>query len=196
MSVIRVFIAVRLSPEIQLKLGSISAQLKKQIKGSIVRWVPVNNIHITLKFLGDVSIANLELLKKIIQSEAFHYENFKLSVGELGVFPSQNRPRVIWVGVRAPEELAFLQKGIETETERLGYKVEERPFSPHLTLGRVNRTATSEDVRGLGEILGSVNVGYLGEMAVDQVHIYKSDLQPGGSVYTCLFSAPLRTHEF
>jgi 2'-5' RNA ligase len=191
MSVIRAFIAIEMSPEIQRRLDQVSDELKLRLKDIPVRWVPVENIHLTLKFLGDVSVANLEVLKKILQSEIAGHHPFEMSVGELGAFPSIRRPRVIWVKVQAPAELDAVQHGIETESTRLGYSREERAFSPHLTLGRVSRNASSRDIRRISEVLETYKVGFLGAARVQAVRLFRSDLQPGGAVYTCLFSAPL-----
>jgi 2'-5' RNA ligase len=95
------------------------------------------------------------------------------------------------VGVEAPPELHALHHGIDVETQRLGYAREERDFSPHLTLGRVSRNATSRDVQRISEVVGSLKVGFLGAARVQAINLYRSDLQPGGAVYTRLFSAPL-----
>jgi 2'-5' RNA ligase len=95
------------------------------------------------------------------------------------------------VGVEAPQELLIIQNGIETATARLGYAREERAFSPHLTLGRVSRNATSQEVKFISQSLGKVKVGFLGVTCVEKIHLYKSDLQPTGAVYTKVFSAAL-----
>ena len=137
MAVIRAFIAIELSAEISERLDHISAELKQRMPHNTVRWAPARNIHLTLKFLGDVSSANLESLQKTIQVECENYPPFEVSIGGVGAFPSSHRPRVIWVGVTAPEVLPALQHGLENCVSRLGYPPEERPFSPHLTLGRV-----------------------------------------------------------
>jgi len=191
MSVIRAFIAIEMSTEIRRRLDQVSDELKQRLKDIPVRWVPVENIHLTLKFLGDVSVANLEVLKKILQSEIAGHHPFEMSVGELGAFPSNRRPRVIWVKVEAPAELEAVQRGIETESTRLGYAREERAFSPHLTLGRVSRNASSRDIRRISEVLDTYKVGFLGAARVQAVHLFRSDLKPGGAVYTCLFTVPL-----
>ena len=193
MSVIRAFIAISLSPEIYQKLEQVLGALRKQLPGNAVRWVAANNIHLTIKFLGDVSLSSLELLTKALQSEASRHPPFDISVGELGVFPSLRRPHVVWVGVEAPPELAALQHGVEAEMARLGYAPEQRPFSPHLTLGRVGRNASSEETRQIGEVLGKHKVGFLGAFRVRTVYLYRSDLQPGGSIYTRLLTANLAT---
>jgi 2'-5' RNA ligase len=192
MSVIRAFIAIELSTEIQQALEQVSNQLKGQLGRVHVRWVPVKNIHLTLKFLGDVSQANLEVLEGILLGEAARCAPFEVSIGKLGAFPSTRRPRVIWVGVEAPAELGQLQHALDEATARLGYPLEERGFSPHLTLGRISRNASNEEVRRIGQYLEGTNVGRLGAMQVQDVKLYRSDLQPTGAVYTCLYSANLK----
>jgi 2'-5' RNA ligase len=191
MSVIRAFIAIDLTPEILNRLDKVAGQLKDRLANVPIRWVLAGNIHLTLKFLGDVSLANLELLKKILQAEAARHHGFEISVGGLGAFPSTRRPRVIWAGVEAPQELSAVHSGIETEMARLGYAREEREFSAHLTLGRVSRNTTSAEVRLIGSVLESAKIGFLGAASVNEVHLYKSDLQPDGVVYTRVFTAPL-----
>lgn len=191
MSVIRAFIAIEMSSEIKQGLDELFAQLQGQTQDMPVRWVPVENIHLTLKFLGNVSPANIEVMKKILQAEASRHEEFEVSVGELGAFPSTRRPRVVWVKVQAPPELDALQRGIEDETSRLGYTREDRAFKPHLTLGRVSRNASAEKVSHFSEVLESQKVGYIGAMCVRSIHLYRSDLKPTGAEYTLLVDAPL-----
>ena len=191
-SVIRAFIAIKLSPEIHQRLKDVNALLRQRLQGALVRWVPVDNIHLTLKFLGDVSTANLEMLAKILQAEAHQHQPFEISVGELGAFPSAHKPHVIWLGVQAPAELNTLQKGIEEEMARLGYKPEDRPFSPHLSLGRVSRNAEAQDFARIEAVLNVTKVGFLGAMHVEAVHLFKSDLQPNGAIYTGLLEALLK----
>ena len=192
MSVIRAFIAIDLSPEIRRNLDGVSSALKEQLNRAPVRWVAAEGIHLTLKFLGDVSLSNLDVLKKILEGEVSRHSRFEISVGKIGAFPSTHRPRVIWVGVEGPAELFAVQRGIETETSRLGYAREERPFSPHLTLGRVSRNASPAEIRAIGEAIDINPAGFLGALRVEGVNLYRSDLRPSGAVYTRLFSAPLR----
>ena len=93
MSVIRSFIAIEITPEIQERLQKVVDQLQVELPEGVVRWVPATNMHLTLKFLGDVSLANLDILKEILQSEAGHHKPFEISVGSLGAFPSARRAR-------------------------------------------------------------------------------------------------------
>lgn len=191
MPVIRAFIAIDMPTDIQKKLDEISNHLQKISHVSAVRWVPARNIHLTLKFLGEVSPTNLELLTKILASEAIKHHTFELSVGGLGAFPAVRRPRVIWVGIEAPQDLTALQHSIETETIRLGYAAEDRAFTPHLTLARISHNASHEDVTQIGDKLADYKVGLLGTVNVNRVVLFKSDLQPGGAIYTPQYSASL-----
>lgn len=195
MNVIRAFIAISLSEEVHKGLDQVLRDLKSRQTGGAVRWVPGENIHLTIKFLGDVSLASLEMLTTMLQTEAARHPQFEFSVGGLGAFPTPRRPRVVWVGVEAPAELASLQRGVETEMARLGYAPEDRPFSPHLTLGRVTRNAASDDLHRLSNILETYKVGFLGVTRVQAIHLFRSDLRPSGAVYTRLHSAPLSSGE-
>jgi 2'-5' RNA ligase len=189
MGMIRAFIAVDIPPVIQKAIQHHADHLRKTI-GDSVRWVPVQNIHLTLKFLGDVSPANVDILTQMLRAEADSCPAFDFSVGGLGSFPSLKRARVLWVGVQAPAELEALQRGIESACVRLGYEADPRPFSPHLTLGRVRDHIAASDQQKIQKTLEAIKIDSLGIARVDSVHLYKSDLKPSGSVYTKLFSAP------
>lgn len=191
MSVIRAFIAIDLSPEIQNRLDEVLQDYRAQLPDIPIRWVSASNIHLTLKFLGDVSLSNLSLLTEMIQKEISNHHQFDISVGGSGAFPNIRQPRVVWVGVEAPTELGAVQNGIEMATARLGYVREERAFSPHLTIGRVSRNATAQDVKAISKALETTRVGFLGATCVEKVHLYRSELQPTGAVYTQIFSSNL-----
>lgn len=191
MAVLRAFIAIDLSPEIRKKLDGVTQDLHNRLPGMNIRWVPGKNIHLTLKFLGDVSIENLEILKNMVRAEAAAHPTFELSIGEIGAFPSIHRPRVVWIGVAAPPVLSKLQYRIETEAAQLGYPIEDRPFSAHLTIGRVSRNAGSRDIQAIGQVVADSEVGTLGKEPVISVCLFRSDLKPDGAVYSLLYSAPL-----
>ena len=192
MSVLRAFIAIELSSEISHRIDQISAELKKRVPANAVRWVAARNIHLTLKFLGDVSSTHLDPLQKMIQVECINYAPFDISVGNLGAFPSMRRPRVIWIGLTATETLPALQQSIELGASHIGYPPEDRPFSPHLTLGRLARNADPAELQQVGQVLSGYNIGFLGAMRVEAVHLIRSDLSPSGARYTRLYSASLR----
>lgn len=189
--VFRSFIAVDIPAGVQEALGQVEDQLRERLPETPIRWVEPEKIHLTLKFLGDVSRENLDMVKKILSSEVAKRQAMEIGIGGIGAFPKMRHPRVVWVGVEAPEELHALRRGIEDGVARLGYDYDKYDFTPHLTLGRVSRKASSREVRNVGKVLHDFQVGFIGVTRVDEVHIYRSDLQPEGAVYTRLFTASL-----
>ncbi len=190
-AVIRSFIAIDLSPDVSGRVGDVIRDLQAEMEELPIRWVPPENVHLTLKFLGDVSVSNVDRLQEILISVAGSHSCFEMSVGGLGVFPGHRRPRVIWLGVEAPPVLLNVQRSVSHDTDRLGYQSDERDFSPHLTIGRVARGANYRELRAISKLLKSETVGFLGATRVEEVHLYKSDLKPSGAAYTKLFSARL-----
>ncbi|OGO76407.1 MAG: 2'-5' RNA ligase, partial [Chloroflexi bacterium RIFOXYD12_FULL_57_15] len=138
MTLLRVFIAVETPLPIRQAIFVQTESLRGAL-GDLVRWAPVENMHLTLKFIGDVSPANVELLSQMLTAETMGCAPFRMQIGGLGSFPTSRRARVIWVGIQAPAALASLQRGIQSAAARLGYEPETRPFSPHLTIGRVRQ---------------------------------------------------------
>lgn len=191
MSLLRTFIAVEIPHDLQRTIHEETALLRNRI-GALVRWVSPGNMHLTLKFLGNISPANVDILTQIIRAEADSCQPFVMKVGGLASFPSLKRPRVIYIGLQAPAELEALQRGIESATTRLGYESEERGFSPHLTIGRVRQNISASDQQKIRRALEETQIDSLGMAKVDSVHLYNSDLKPTGSVYTRLFSAPFK----
>jgi len=189
---LRSFTAIRLPAEIQQAIAQSTSGLQRALPKPLVRWVPVQNIHLTLKFFGDVSPANLEQLAEALQAEAAGHAAFPVSVGGLGAFPNPRRARILWIGLEAPAGLAALQRGLESAAARMGYEAENRPFSPHLTIGRVGQSVTAADLQKIRSALEGTAVGQLGTFQVEAVSIFKSDLQPGGSVYTQLHSLAMK----
>ncbi len=187
--VIRTFIAVDLPPSVLEALGQISVQLQEKLPDTPVRWVDFRKMHLTLKFLGDISAENIGLVKKILQSEAAKRQAMEIGIGGIGAFPKMRHPRVIWIGIEAPTELFDLRRGIEDGVARLGYNYDKYDFTPHLTLGRISRKASARDVRKVGSVLSEFQVGFIGVARIEAVHLYKSDLNPDGAKYTRLFSA-------
>jgi 2'-5' RNA ligase len=194
METIRAFIAIELPAAIRQQLDALERQIQAaagEPARRAVRWVPAGNIHLTLKFLGEEPAAKLAPLAELLQRESARVAPFEMQVGELGAFPNLRRPRVIWVGTQAPPALLALQQAIEAGARRLGYPAEERGFSPHLTLGRVNQSARAEETAPLARALGEMKVGSLGSLPVTAVHLFRSDLRSGGPVYTVLQRFPL-----
>ncbi len=195
MNTIRAFIAIEIPMDLQSKLELFSKKLKAMINLRVIRWTPAHNIHITLKFLGDVPAGGVDDISRLLQDEAARQASFTASIGGLGVFPSIKKPGVIWTSIEAPADLLDLQKKIEKGTVTFGFTPEERPFTPHLTLGRVAQNASPDDIRQVGlrlaPELASPRQPLLGSFHVGALTLFRSDLKPGGAVYTRLSTAPL-----
>ncbi len=190
MSLLRAFIAIEVPEEIKKEIAIQTAGLR-QLVGRSVRWVAPENIHLTLKFLGEISASNIDLLTQTLKTEAGRQAAFEISVGNLGAFPNPRRARVLWVGLDSPPALGRFQHNIETATAQLGYPTEGKPFSAHLTVGRVREQISSAEAQSLRSALENTKIGILGTFATKFVHLFRSDLRPGGPMYTCLFTAAL-----
>lgn len=191
MEPLRLFIAIEVPLNLLERLDRAVEPLRRSLPSELIRWVPYQNIHLTLKFLGDVSVKNVELLRQTLALEAERHSPFEVNIQGWGVFPDMKRPRVIWIGVQAPAALFRLQRGVDNATQRLGYVSDEKEFMPHLTIGRVRAQATPEDLSRIRTSLQGFSFDLQASFGVTAVHLFKSDLQPQGAQYTRLFTAPL-----
>ncbi len=192
MNVLRAFIAIELPKQLQDALEKQTTRLRQSLGDDFVRWIPTQNMHLTLKFIGNIAASHVDFLKQLIAQTADSHSQFDLQISGIGSFPNSKRARILWAGIHAPAELASLQKSLEAGTTRLGYEKEERPFSPHLTLGRVRQNIDPTGLQKIHTTLDSIQLGNIGSTRVDSIHLYKSELHTSGSVYTKLFSAPLK----
>jgi RNA 2',3'-cyclic 3'-phosphodiesterase len=193
MGLLRTFIAVDIPSHIQQLIQQRIEPLRKSLGAALVRWVAPESVHLTLKFLGDVAPANIQMLSQMLGAEADVVHAFDIHVNGLGCFPSRKRPRVLFIGIQAPAELEALYRGIDSACARLGYESDQRDFAPHLSIGRVRQDIPVAGQQQIRAALEASVIDALGTARVDSVHLYKSDLKPGGSVYTKLFSAPLKS---
>lgn len=194
MDILRTFIAIELPAEILRRMEQVQTQLKAAAPPRSVRWVRVEGIHLTLKFLGQVPMSQLDVITRAMAAAAHSVAPFTLTVGGAGCFPSPRRPRVVWIGVSEPTGgLNSLQRAVESTISPLGYPPEDRGFQPHLTLGRAARDASPEDVKRLGQVVAAANVGTLGQVAVNEIALIKSDLKPTGAEYAALQRARLKS---
>jgi len=185
----RSFIAIELPASVRQRLNEVELQLQTrcgEMARRVVRWTPVGNLHLTLKFLGDVPSQQMPALIALLQEESANHATFDLLVSGLGVFPNPRRPRVVWVGCDGGPALGDLVKALDCQTARLGFAREERPFLPHLTLGRVADGAREEDLMVLVRALSETQVAELARVPVEVIHLFRSDLRPAGPIYTTL----------
>jgi 2'-5' RNA ligase len=193
MATVRTFIATELGEDLRQALGLLQDRLRSQMPRGSVRWVRPEGIHLTLKFLGDTPVEQVEQVKAALAEAAAQASPFRIAVRGMGCFPNTRRPRVIWVGLEEPTgALQHLRDEVEDHVAPIGFPTERRKFSPHLTLGRVQRRASSSDVREIGQRVAASTTGLISEMDVSTVSYIKSDLKPSGAVYTTLLETDLK----
>ena len=184
---IRVFLAIELPDALRPGL----AQVQGELKGSRadVRWVPAGNIHLSLKFFGNVPDEEIETLALAVRQEAATATPFQLQVTAAGAFPSPRAPRVVWLGLGGDLlPLNRLYYGLEKAFAALGYPPESRAFNPHLTLGRVKSPANRER---LAKMLAKMPPVDWPPFEVKELILFQSVLSPQGSKYTPLQVIPL-----
>lgn len=191
MSVVRCFVAIELPKSLHQGLQKVSSTLQNLLEGSPIRWVEVNKVHITIKFLGDVAEKNIPVISELIQAETKKHKVFDISVGGFGAFPSLSKPRVLWVGIESGKDFHRLQRRIDGEISRLGYPADNRTFDPHLTLGRISRNVRKNELHQIKAVVSGYRIGFIGAARITEVGLFKSVLKPGGAVYTKMFSAPI-----
>jgi 2'-5' RNA ligase len=185
MNPMRCFVAFDLPAELRARLADVLAGLDSVTPEGAVRWVRPQSIHLTLKFLGEITPDAIPGLVGALQSAAERSQPFTFSVGGLGCFPNPARARVVWIGIREDSgAMHKLYEDVETSLAGLGFRREDRPFSPHLTLGRVRREAGTGAARRVGEAVQRVPAPALGEVSTGPLILFRSDLRPTGAVYT------------
>ncbi|MDO8578136.1 MAG: RNA 2',3'-cyclic phosphodiesterase [Dehalococcoidales bacterium] len=191
MEEIRCFIAIELPDDIREGLGRLIARLKSRQPD--VKWVDPAAIHLTLKFLGYVAPDRVGEITEAITDAACGIPPFSLEVKDLGVFPSLNRVRVVWIGVEGEtDKLLQLQKRLETNLDILGFPPEEREFTPHLTLARVRDTASPAEREELVRLITATKASPIGSFTAKSVSLMSSQLARTGAVYTQLAAVKLK----
>lgn len=175
----RLFTAIDLPQTVARSLASLLDRLRPYAR---LRWQPVENLHLTTKFIGEWPQERLPELKDALRPLSGRAP-IRIRLEGLGWFPNERAPRVFWTGVKAGKELAELARDTEDALARLGVAREDRPFSPHLTLARVKEPVP---LGRLKEAIASLSAQDFGEFTAGGFALYLSELRPQGSVYTKL----------
>jgi 2'-5' RNA ligase len=177
---VRAFVALELDAEVREALAALVDSLRPRVTGA--RWVRPESVHLTLRFLGDTSPERVERLRPLLAAAAAGCDPIEAQVARLGTFPGPGRPpRVLWLGIQLPSPALSLQAECEKAAVAVGFPAEERPFRGHLTLARFRE-------RVLRPALPPVD---LGPVRLHTLALVRSDLRPGGAVYTSLARFPL-----
>jgi len=184
---IRSFIAVNLNPEIKEYLTSLQANLN--VPKTKIRWVEKNNLHLTMKFLGYISLEQMELIKSILKEITSRYSPFIIKLSSnIGIFPTYKMPRIIWVGIKEDKnELKELYNSIEINLFKKGFPREDKDFSSHATIGRVKFI---KDKVNFIQILKRIKIYNLSQ-EVSSIELMESKLTPSGPLYEIIDKFPL-----
>src|SRR5947199_6131583 len=180
----RLFVALEVPPAVRENLASMLQTLRAVSPQT--RWVRLENLHVTLKFIGEVPQTKLAGIREAL-SGVRSKQLVTLDFRGLGFFPNEKHPRVFWAGIVASPNLKTLAADIDKATERLGIPREQRPFSPHLTLARFGSPGLPEKLRAA---IQENAARELGSLRTSQFHLIESKLHPSGAEYTTLESLP------
>ena len=184
---LRAFIAIELPEKIQGDIRNLQRAFASH--GLKIRWVTPVNLHLTIKFLGDIAPSEMESLGRILSDTAAIHPMFDLLPQGIGVFPNIRRPRIIWAGIAGQTHiLRFIWKSVENALVPLGFAAEKRPYRGHLTIGRVK---THMDQGRLVTALRTHQDFVSESFIVRRLVMFKSELCPNGPVYTKLWEMPL-----
>lgn len=193
-TVMRTFIAIDLTPGLRRQVEGVQRRLIRQLTAQkldrTVRWVASHNIHLTLQFLGEIEETQVPFLVARLEEVVGRHDPIQLRIEGLGCFPNYNRPNVIWCGVAGTlQALARLQSEVAAATHDAGIQGDDKPFKPHLTIGRTQRNATGNQLRSVGAVVAALAALPSQESeteSIGEVILYKSDLTPNGPIYTRL----------
>ena len=161
--------------------------------GAPVKWVETGNIHLTLKFLGDINTEITGRITLALEKAARGTPPFDIEVSGPGVFPNMKRVQVIWIGLAGElEKLGLLQKRIEESLIPLGFPAETRPFTAHLTLARVRDYARPDDRLKLGQLIADTNFETKYRINVNAFHLMRSQLTREGPIYSKISTVTLK----
>lgn len=183
----RLFVAVNFPARLRQKIARLSRPMQEA--GIPGRWAGADQIHLTLKFIGEVSPPDLDEIRGALVHVAASFRPFELAFGPIGAFPSPRRPQVVWLGVEPSPELRFVKDDLERRLSELGVARESRPYQPHITLGRAPRDAEAGEFRRFEEVTRSL--GLLDVYRVTHLDLMKSRLGPDGAEHTRLTAANL-----
>ena len=182
MPTIRTFIAIEIDPETRQKISKLISVLKKS--EADVKWAAEGQMHITLKFLGNIDKDKIQGISDAISVISNNSKSFTIRFSAIGAFPDISHPRVIWLGIdKGAEYLKMLNDKIEADLEKLGFAKESRKFEPHFTLGRIR---SSKNISNLKKLIEEISCDTGKEIPVNKLILFQSNLNPKGAVYSAL----------
>ncbi|MBM4438664.1 MAG: RNA 2',3'-cyclic phosphodiesterase [Actinobacteria bacterium] len=186
----RAFVAVTIPATFREALAAQAETVGRQTRD--VRWIAPGNVHLTLAFLGEVPAQNADSIRSGMAAAARQQPAFSVGFGSGGTFPRGGEPRIGWVSLTGDlEALRALQAAITREMRQLGIRVDDRPFSPHVTLARIGRQATPSARIALARRFEQIQLDHLGVFTIASIALMESDLTRAGAVYREVLSVDL-----
>ena len=190
----RTFIAIEIPERLKQNLDRSIEMLRSDLEDRLIRWVRLESMHLTLNFLGEINQDQVRAIQELLVDVASRFSSFSLEIGGYGCFPNNTRPRVVWVGLNPVEgELLRLQSELATQLETIGFMREQRDYHPHLTLGRVRKGLSGDDMGSISRWAQEADIGAMWRFEVETIRLIRSVLQPDGASYTNLHVAKLRS---
>ncbi|MGM0652730.1 MAG: RNA 2',3'-cyclic phosphodiesterase [Bacillota bacterium] len=184
---LRLFIALELSDQQKNEIDDFQEKAKKHLKN--VRWVKPGNIHLTLKFLGETDESRVDLIKAAIDDACDNFSSFPVNYGDGGVFPSEKKARVLWVGqIKGSEIVCGLAEKLQEKMAGLGYEKEKRTFHPHLTIGRLRNPPPPSSIQ---KFLSAGKDFTSSESTINQVVLFESKLLGSGAIHNPMYKKEL-----
>lgn len=184
----RLFAAIKIYPEEALK--DMVTTLRKELWESKIKWVNLDNIHLTLHFFGDIEEDRIPVIKALFSDIAQKHQKFIIHLERTGYFGKKHNPRVLWAGFRKSRELIDLQESMVKSLAEKGFKIDERPFSPHLTIGRV-KYLENKDI--FYDQVSEHKDTYFQSIDVKKIILFESKLHKTGPKYTNVADFQLAT---
>jgi len=189
---VRSFIAIELPQDVKRALNRIEL-IMKQGGHTGIKWVNPEGIHITLKFLGNISIKQITAINEAIKEAAQGFSPFRLEIAGVGAFPDLRQPRVLWVAINGDvNRLTELQQKLDSLLVSCNFHKEARKFVPHLTLARIKDSVLPEQRRNIGTSIKPLRINAGISFDVQTVSLMRSQLTSRGAIYSCLFAANLK----
>jgi len=187
----RAFIAIDLPENIKNTLGEIQGRLKSGLDP--ISWVKPQNLHLTLKFLGEISEEQMASTDQIITAQAKITAAFKIKLDDLGVFPNLHQARILWIGAKLCPPVIQLAANLENKIAALGIAKEERTFTSHITLGRIKSRIPAQNLEKKFSAIKNEKIFADLEFTARGLALFQSTLRESGPVYTVLKEASFKT---
>lgn len=185
MEIIRAFIAIPLPNSVKTSIKQFITKSQSEGFYQDIKWVNPENLHITLKFLGDTKVKDFQLLFEEINKQLSPIKKTSLQISQIGVFPKPNRARVVWIGLSPSTALDAIYETIEMTAQNLGFEQDSKAFSPHITIGRLKRHTSKQP--DLSEFVSKNKTKQFGAFSINEIHFIKSQLTPKGPIYNTLY---------